>query len=213
MGISEENQEIEGIKKEKSSENIPVNTPKQHLIHFSGAITPMTVHNLRSTILQAINQKAAGINLLFSTDGGDLDSALTFYNFLRALPVPLKIYNFGNVDSAGVLIYLAANERYAVDNSNFLLHNFSQWYNNQWYEYMKIRERTMVLENHMRIYAKCFEERTKSAKKPINVYDMLNGDSRIINAETAVDCGLVHQVVPPEGIISFDDVQWWVSPQ
>ena len=43
---------------------------------------------------------------------------------LRSLGIPLVSHNMGNVESSAVLLYLAADTRFAAPYSRFLLHNF-----------------------------------------------------------------------------------------
>ena len=47
---------------------------------------------------------------------------ITIYNFLRALPIRVITHNLGNVDSIGMVIFLAGQERYACPHTTFMLH-------------------------------------------------------------------------------------------
>ena len=59
---------------------------------------------------------------IFSSNGGDVTSGITLFNFLKSLPVKVVMHNIGSIDSIATVIFLSGTERYAVDNSSFLFH-------------------------------------------------------------------------------------------
>lgn len=71
----------------------------------------------------AATQRGIGVlHLLFESSGGVVSSGVVLYNFFRASPIELHIYNSGGVASAGVLAFLGPRHRYASGNSAFLIH-------------------------------------------------------------------------------------------
>jgi ATP-dependent Clp protease protease subunit len=62
------------------------------------------------------------MHLLLSTPGGAVQYGITIYNFLRSLPIRVVTHNLGNVDSIGLVIFLAGEERYACPHTTFMLH-------------------------------------------------------------------------------------------
>lgn len=65
------------------------------------------------------------IYCLFSSSGGDVESGVALYNFLRALPVELIMHNIGSVVSTANIIFLAGAVRYAAVHSSFLFHGIT----------------------------------------------------------------------------------------
>jgi ATP-dependent Clp protease, protease subunit len=61
--------------------------------------------------------------ILISSQGGEVLSGLTAYNFLHGLNASITTFNMGQVDSAANLIFCAGNHRYALPDSRFLLHS------------------------------------------------------------------------------------------
>lgn len=82
-------------------------------------------------LMQACGQviaqvKPSQLYFLFSSPGGSTDAGFVLYHYLRALPVPVVMHNIGSINSVGNVVFLAADERYAVQHSSFLLHGI-QW--------------------------------------------------------------------------------------
>jgi ATP-dependent protease ClpP protease subunit len=64
------------------------------------------------------------LTILFSSEGGSTDQALSLYNFLRQLPVPVHMHATGHVGSSAVLLFLAADKRTAAKEARFFLHEY-----------------------------------------------------------------------------------------
>ena len=60
--------------------------------------------------------------ILFASGGGHIGLAFSLFSFLRSLPVNVITHGVANIDSCGVNVFLAGNERYATSNTTFLLH-------------------------------------------------------------------------------------------
>jgi len=69
-----------------------------------------------------VNAKPTELYFLFSSNGGSVDAGITFYNFLRALPVDITMHNMGSIDSIATVIFLAGSKRFACQHSAFLFH-------------------------------------------------------------------------------------------
>ncbi|MFA6857453.1 MAG: ATP-dependent Clp protease proteolytic subunit [Treponema sp.] len=89
-------------------------------------------------LLAPINQNSAGslfhavdtamkagterIHLFISSPGGDVAQGISIYNYLKLLPAEVYTYNFGSVDSIGVIIFCAGTKRLSVPHARFLIH-------------------------------------------------------------------------------------------
>jgi ATP-dependent protease ClpP protease subunit len=62
------------------------------------------------------------LHFLFSSSGGAVDSAITLYNFIKALPMNIVMHNIGSIDSAANVVFMAGAERYAAQDTSFLFH-------------------------------------------------------------------------------------------
>ena len=62
------------------------------------------------------------IHLLFQSTGGFIGDGICLYNFFRALPIDLTIYNCGTVQSAACTAYLGAKRRKVSTYAAFMFH-------------------------------------------------------------------------------------------
>jgi len=94
----------------------------EHFIKFYAPVTSNTAIQLQQTVEQLLRQGLMKLHLLLSTPGGSVHDGISLYNFLKGLPIETCTYNFGSVDSIGVVIFCAGNQRFSVKNARFLLH-------------------------------------------------------------------------------------------
>lgn len=80
-------------------------------------------------IIQAIHSmesasKTAPITLHISTDGGNAEAMFALYDVMRTSPCPIITKAMGGIASAGPLLVAVGDERYAYENSHFMIHKF-----------------------------------------------------------------------------------------
>jgi ATP-dependent protease ClpP protease subunit len=73
------------------------------------------------------NQAQSGQNVseyivYLATLGGSPFSAITLYNFVKAIPQKTTVYNMGSVASAGVPFFLSFDTRIGVPDCSFMVH-------------------------------------------------------------------------------------------
>jgi ATP-dependent protease ClpP protease subunit len=172
-------------------------------INFHAQVNPFTVQNLMTAISQKLASGTDQFYVMLSTPGGHVQSGITVYNFLRALPSRLTMHNIGNVDSIGNAIFLAADERIACAHSTFMFHGVGFDVQNLRVEEKNAREllhgiladqiriadiivaRTAINRNRSR---KLFREaRTKNANEALNARQ--HHSDREQRARTGVEFG------------------------
>ena len=62
------------------------------------------------------------------------------------MPITLKTYNTGNVDSIGVVVFLAGQERYMTGHSSFILHGRRLEIRNAAFKYNDLKEQMSIME-------------------------------------------------------------------
>lgn len=62
------------------------------------------------------------LHIMFSSSGGNINLALILYSYLNALPVKVVMHGSGNIDSCGLNVFLAGEQRFATKGTTFLLH-------------------------------------------------------------------------------------------
>lgn len=60
--------------------------------------------------------------LYISSTGGDIDSAIRFYDFVKATGIKLNTVGFGQVDSAAIILFLCGKEKILIENCRIRLH-------------------------------------------------------------------------------------------
>jgi len=182
-----------------------------HVIHFSGNINTISGERIRDFALEAMAKKADELRLHFASPGGQTADSFALYGFLRSLPIPLVIHSIGNVESMGVVVFLAGSKRLICPHSRFLIHPLHWTYNAGNVDHARLRENLTSLDNDLSRYTQIFDERTKGAKKPLKIRRHLSGKEKIITATAAIDCGLAHEIA--EAVIPDDAITWWVTAQ
>jgi ATP-dependent protease ClpP protease subunit len=88
-------------------------------VNVFGDIAPALIQHVYATLGQAKVHLPAGpakrqIELFINSGGGDVGSALSCYNLLRASGLYIVSFNIGECSSAANVIFLAGDERYAA---------------------------------------------------------------------------------------------------
>ena len=65
------------------------------------------------------------IHVVLDTDGGNLKTALSIYDILQFSKAPINTYALSEVSSAGTVIYLAGEKRFAFNHTQFMTHESS----------------------------------------------------------------------------------------
>lgn len=185
-----------------------------HVFHFYNSITPKTQETFKNQLLTATCQRGAEeIAIFLSSEGGDLNSGFSLYNLIRSLPVPVSITNVGTVESIAMMVFLATDKRYAIENSRFLIHQFHWTYSNYPIPYSRLKENVLSLDFDTARYEKIFNERTNCGNGIINISQCLNGQAVVIDPSTAASAGIIDKIVPVENSIKRDGdgfINWWI---
>lgn len=89
---------------------------------FQAPVTEASVNELIDDLLRYARSGVPEVDLLIATPGGELTQAVTAFHILRAQPFKLVTWNVGEVASAGVVLFLAGEERYAAPHATFAFH-------------------------------------------------------------------------------------------
>ena len=104
---------------------------KEAYIRFMAPVTSQTSDHLIRIVDEKIRNGYNKIHLMISSPGGSVFHGLSLYNFLYGIPLEVDTYNFGSVDSIGVVLFCAGKNRYSVPNARFLIHGVSLTYQGQ----------------------------------------------------------------------------------
>jgi ATP-dependent protease ClpP protease subunit len=184
-------------------------TPRIDVVNFVSGINPKSVAALMEVTGRARNSGSSRIILNLSSAGGDLVPIFGVYYHLRSLGIPLVSHNIGNIESAAVLLYLAADTRLAAPHSRFMLHNFHWSFSHGPIMHTDVREKGASLDFDAQRYGHIFNERTQGAQSPIDIFKALNGDALFISTTAAISAGICSAVAEPT--VPAGACFWWID--
>ena len=159
-------------------------------INLHAPINQSTVQQLMATCGQLLKEGKNELYLMLSTPGGRVDSGVTLYNFLRAIPCELTTHNMGNIDSIGNAVFLAGKTRKACAHSTFMFHGVG-FDIHQRFEEKNLREGLDSILADQRRIGDIIADRTRIPK---NKALQLFRDARTKSANDALKYGIVHEI-------------------
>jgi ATP-dependent protease ClpP protease subunit len=160
---------------------------------LTGAITPTAAHDLVVwTDSQIHSGGATRLKVLISSTGGDVDSAVRIYSYLKALPLEVETVGFGQVDSAANLAYLAGHRRTAVKHCRFFLHEGSFTIGNPTASLHAHEETLRLLQELMNQQLKILSAETG---KTLDEVKRAVEQGTILTVEQARAFGIVHEIL------------------
>lgn len=161
-------------------------------LRFMAPVVPQTVNPLLQCIDRGIATGADHIHLMLSSPGGSVFHGLSLHNYLRGIGVPVTTYNFGSVDSIGVVIFCAGSERVCVPHARFLIHGVTLNFNaQQRADEKQIEEHLKGIKIDAANIARVVADATGRQLEQVE-QDML--DRTTLNPQQAKDYGLVTRV-------------------
>lgn len=160
---------------------------------ITGSIDQSVAHNLITWVNNAIySSNIKKLKIIISSIGGDIDSAIRIYCYLKALPIDIEMIAFSQIDSAANIIYSAGSKRIAIKGCRFLLHE----------GIYTTGHKTTTLHNHGEDLV-IFKE---LLKKSVSILSLETGktepeiekllqNSTILTSEEAKDLGLVTEIL------------------
>ena len=142
---------------------------------------------------ELVRAKVPTVHLLLDTLGGELHTAVALYNVLRGLPIKVVTHNVGQVRSAGILLFLAGDERHMCPTSSFVFHGAgSEFGISRWVSEREMREKLALIEDANKAAAQILRARTRFSPADIT---RLGGDLPVdVYDDEALASGLVHAV-------------------
>lgn len=171
---------------------------------FSGIIDQNSVQRIIQGIAPVTDPAAnvGRIHLMFHSTGGGVGDGICLYNFFRALPVELVLYNTGAIHSIAVVAYLGAKKRKTSARATFVLHRTSTSPQSATATRLKTLTESVTLD----------DSNTESILRehitlPDELWARLNYDDLVISAQDAVKFGIAHEIEdflpPPQTRIAY----------
>lgn len=165
---------------------------KQLYIRFLAPVLPETTAQLFQIFDVALQQKYERLHLMLSSPGGSVFHGISIYNFLRGAPFETHTYNFGSVDSIGVVIFCAGSRRFSVPHARFLIHGVMLNVQGPGsFDEKSLEERLKGLQIDQENIARIIADTTG---KPLHQITSDMHTRTTLNPGQAKDYGLVHEI-------------------
>jgi len=165
---------------------------KEAYIRFMAPVLPQTTDRLFKLIDAKLKEKVEKLHLMISSPGGSVFHGISIYNFLKGAPIEVETYNFGSVDSIGVIIFCAGKHRCSVPHARFLIHgvrfNVQQ---PQAFDEMQLHEHLKGLKIDQTNIARVIADTTG---KPMHKVEEDMNNRTTLNPTDAKDYGLIHEI-------------------
>jgi ATP-dependent Clp protease, protease subunit len=89
---------------------------------FSDAINQASVQRIFNTFGIACTGGVRHAHILFQSNGGFVTDGVALYNFFRAVPIEVTLYNVGGVQSIATVAFLGATHRRVSASAIFQIH-------------------------------------------------------------------------------------------
>jgi ATP-dependent Clp protease, protease subunit len=161
-------------------------------IKFYARVSPDTAIQLQRTMEQLMKDGMSTLHLLLSTPGGSVHDGISMYNLLKGLSIDVYTYNFGIVDSIGVVVFCAGNKRYSVPHARFLLHPVTiELTEGTTFDEPSLEEKLKLVKADQSNIAKVV---SATIKQPIDDVLSLIYNRTTMEPEEALQAGLINEI-------------------
>ena len=184
-----------------NKETIQVSGKNPICISFSALVNPQTTSAFLAAITNSVNEGRDEIHVLLSTPGGQVSDGITIYNMIRALPVPVVMYNVGNVNSLGNVVFQSGKRKVAAPSSSFMFHGVGfKIQQGTRMELKELQEKVAALKNDQSLISDIMVKHTKLSSDDV---DGLFLNMAFVGAQDALKRGITDEVTeinPPPGM-------------
>lgn len=160
---------------------------------ITGGIDVNTAHNLIAYVNgQLYSSNIKRLKIIISSGGGDVDSAVRIYAYLKALSLEIETIAFSQIDSAANIIYAAGAKRIAIKGCRFFLHEGTFTTGAQTTTLHNHEEALLIFKELLKKHASILAKESGKTEKGIN---KLLATSTILSTEEAKKLGLVHEIL------------------
>jgi len=152
----------------------------------------------REAIKQAKN-KQCGITIYLHCSGGSVMEGSVIYNLLVSSNVPVEVVIMGLCASMATIVMLVAQKITMMDNAFLMLHRPTCY---QEGDAETLQETVKVLQSMTTTMAKRYAEITGKTTDEVQSL-WLNGKDNWLDANEALEAGLVHEIAPNNTIFKF----------
>jgi ATP-dependent Clp protease, protease subunit len=159
----------------------------------SGAILADITEQIQALIL---DNPSEAINLVVTSHGGPTGIGMSFYDSMRSVYKPtLNTIGSGDVDSSGIIVFLAGQQRFITPNTTLLLHLAGRTFETP--KRLTTPEmESIIKEDKIKDfqYASVIADRSNGKLTVQKVLDLMAANT-VITAREAVEFGIAHTIL------------------
>lgn len=161
-------------------------------VRFIAPVTAESIGSLLQLVDRKIRQGALEMGLLLASPGGDVAHGLIAYNYLTGCPLSITTHSIGAVDSVGIVLFCAGQERLSVRFTRFVMHGAAiRIAGGTPFSEAELGEKLSAMRADMTNVSRVVAAATGRSEETVYA-DMEN--RTVLSPEEAIDYGLVHTI-------------------
>lgn len=168
----------------------------ERTLHWMGSVNHDSYMRITGAIkeLLAIDREKQ-INLLVTSPGGPTGVAMSFFDLMKNVYRPnLQTVGSGDVDSAGVILFLAGQKRFITPNTTMLLHLAGRTFDGA-RRFSTADMESMLKEDTLKDYQYASVVAMVSGKMSVEEVLDLMIKNTVLTAAEVVELGIAHQIL------------------
>lgn len=193
MPISKKEVKLAQVQDKKTAFTFSPQRTIQWIGGVNGSILADVTDKIHSLILESPTE---AIHLIVTSHGGPSGIGMSFYDSMRSIYKPnLVTIGSGDVDSSGIVIFLAGEKRYLTPNTTMLLHLAGRTFDTP-KRFTTPEMESIVKEDKMKDfqYASIISERTNGQLTIQEVLDLM-ANNTVLTPADAVELGIAHAII------------------
>jgi ATP-dependent Clp protease protease subunit len=179
-----------------------INRKPDRSFYLIGEVSSANIYSITTQLskrleMDIMRKTKKEIFLYVNCNGGDLETACGFYDWVRFLNLPLVTIAHGIIASAGLIIFLAGKKRYSLEHTRFYLHQIKQPIVEGNYDVDETAYFAQSMKDYQNIYLKILQSNCKLTEKNILTHMARN---KYFNSDIAQDFGMINQILLPKGL-------------
>lgn len=169
----------------------------ERTIEWLGGVNYENLEKVLGKMKELISENSSEeIQLMVNSYGGATGIGMSFYDAVNSVLKPkLTTIGSGDVDSSGVIIFLAGEKRYLTKNTTLLFHLAGRTFGTE-KRFSTHDMENMLKEDKLKDYqyACVVSDATRGHHSPEKILEMMSRNT-VLTADEAVSMGLAHRVL------------------
>lgn len=187
------------VQKEKAALTLalpPALPSRARIVRYTGPVTRQQNERVLASIARLMDQAPEeDVGLFVTSPGGATGTAMSFYDSVRHVIKPsLVAIGSGEVDSSGIIVFLAGGRRYVTARTTALLHPAGRIFGNQRYTTREMA--AMLAEDKMKDehYARLVAQNSRGALSQEEVLGLMEAHTTL-SPEDLLRYGLIDGIL------------------